>query len=368
MTTRFDPTTIEPLDGSPMMSANCWNAILTTVRDAASGSKTARFLEWGAGNSTVNLVRTALAERMSLHLTSVEHETNFFHWLAESVVAEFRADPKGLRVEWRPVRPRRLPAARLLATLRAQRALEGATIPWQTLTSNKRLQYIEGSEPKFGIFRLRTLKQAVRAFQVRLGHAWWALSAAARGFVSPGADGGIELGDAETIMQDAAERGRFFKRFEARPEAGLLTVVRGTVRVSLWHLPPLRSPFWGGRLLLEGSMRQLFDYVGVPLDGRYDAVFIDGRARVSCVKRVHRDGLLERGGTLFVHDAFRTEMMEGFRLFDATPSFVRGSNVTLNGRRRCEDGYGPPLVRVGDAPGDARPEVMQELFFFRNAP
>jgi hypothetical protein len=38
---KFDPAQIKPLDGSPMMSANCWNAVLETFAARREGRKDA---------------------------------------------------------------------------------------------------------------------------------------------------------------------------------------------------------------------------------------------------------------------------------------------------------------------------------------
>ncbi len=48
------------LDGTPMMSPNCWQAI----HEAAEARGPCRYLEWGTGNSTLAMLRTAL-ERWS---------------------------------------------------------------------------------------------------------------------------------------------------------------------------------------------------------------------------------------------------------------------------------------------------------------
>ena len=44
---------LKPLDGSPLMSENCWRAILNSVNERAKAEKKVRCLEWGAGNSTI---------------------------------------------------------------------------------------------------------------------------------------------------------------------------------------------------------------------------------------------------------------------------------------------------------------------------
>ena len=77
------------LDGTPMMSANCWRAI----EEAVLNRPRCRYLEWGSGNSTIAMLRLAL-ETPSLHgsrLCSVEHDPEFASILL-SVLAQTFSD------------------------------------------------------------------------------------------------------------------------------------------------------------------------------------------------------------------------------------------------------------------------------------
>src|SRR3989344_7087185 len=96
---------LKPLDGSPHMSDNCWQAVLDAVGERAHSQGRVRVLEWGAGNSTVGLVVAGLKMNASFEFTSVDHETNFFPFLAESVLLQFgKADSDKLHVSWHDLR------------------------------------------------------------------------------------------------------------------------------------------------------------------------------------------------------------------------------------------------------------------------
>ena len=89
-------------------------------------------------------------------------------------------------------------------------------------------------------------------------------------------------------------------------------------------IPQLRNRLWREGPILDGLYEEFADYVSAPLDGRFDVVLVDGRARTSCLKRVHHDHLLAPGGVLFLHDADRPSQQEGLQLF-STWSYVRGA-------------------------------------------
>ncbi|MFA5853705.1 MAG: hypothetical protein WC866_01325 [Patescibacteria group bacterium] len=367
---KFDPSLIEPLDGSPMISANCWNAVLETVDERARTEKRLRCLEWGAGNSTISLVRKGRKMENDFEFVSIEHETNFFHWLAESVLAEFLdGSSTNLKITWQPLAGAVIPLARLGATLKEHRALECASLSWQILLGNRRLQYIDGFRPQFDFSAFKLFKQAARLLLMKMGYALWLVKSVARSFISKSAPAQTHKLAAPTLVLSGAsiKKGAFFEHFEENPVPGCLTIEQSGARVELWHLPALETVFWNKGVLLDGSIKQLFEYVCVPLNGSFDVVFIDGRARVSCIKRTHRDKLLKDGGSLFVHDAFRAEMAEGFRLFSPSFSFIRGSNTTLNGQSRCEEKFGMPLARVGDDLRTLRWEITQEMFTYKNS-
>ena len=159
---------------------------------------------------------------------------------------------------------------------------------------------------------------------------------------------------------------QFADFFKKTPVAGCLEIVSGKIRVKLWHLPEIRSSLWSRGLLFDGPANQLTNYLALPLIGQFDIIFVDGRARVSCLKRIKRDKLLKTDGWLFAHDAFRSELAEGLRLFCSDFTLIRGSNRMINGQIRAELGFGQPLIQAGDSIDNLKSEIMQELFVYQN--
>ena len=75
------------LNGTPMMSSNCWRAI----EEAVLKRPRCRYLEWGSGNSTIAMLRLAL-KNASLHgavLSSVEHDPEFASTLLSLLTQTF---------------------------------------------------------------------------------------------------------------------------------------------------------------------------------------------------------------------------------------------------------------------------------------
>lgn len=369
---KLDYSGIKPLDGSPMMSANCWNTILAAVdtQIARNTSERTTVLEWGAGNSTISLIRKGLTKKSNMKLVSVEHETSFFHWLAESAIAELVEGNSGdgVTVTWTPLAGPRVPLAQMSKMVRRHRSLESAPINLQIILNSKRLAFVEELTPNFSIAPFRLLRGLVKLSLLKLNYAYWVVRGILGALFHGKASYGLHaLGVSLVSLQGKdIEKGVFFTHFEKNPAPGCLVLKKDELEIVLWHLPVNHSPFWDTTMVLEGSVNQLVDYVEVPLQEQYDVIFIDGRARTPCIKRVHMDTLLKTGGWLFVHDAFRIEMLEGFRLFAKPPSFILGSNITLNGQKRCAEGWGMPLVTIGGGIDELEQKITQELFVFHN--
>src|SRR3989344_1295194 len=81
---------LKPLDGSPLISDNCWNTVLDSLRERISSESNIRVLEWGSGNSTISFVREGAKADKDFELISVDHDTRFFPYLAESVIQELK--------------------------------------------------------------------------------------------------------------------------------------------------------------------------------------------------------------------------------------------------------------------------------------
>jgi hypothetical protein len=271
------------------MSDNC----VTALKDAIKAGNS--YLEWGAGNSTILATKIGKSKQGQFRIVSVEHDQWFFGYLVDAVMAELE-DPSVRKTSFH------------LKTKKRSK-LASSTAIWQILWNNKRVQWVEGNVPKFGIpWSLpRQLLKIIIAYVL-------------------------------SILR--------------KPAALCVDIQDKDLSITMWCVPP------ASRVLLEGPLFQLYNYVEVPLSERFDTVLIDGRCRASCVHRVFEDGLLNDGGTLFTHDAFRAEMMEKFKLLSPTAQFIHGSNRMENGSKRIVEGF--PLISV-----DGVEQIVQELYVYK---
>jgi len=350
---------IKPLDGAPFMSDNCWQAVLDAVRDRAKQKQSVRILEWGSGNSTIHLARLGGEIGTPFKITSVEHETRFFGHLAESVLAAC-AEKGTCEAVWQPLRGFSIPVSHIGNVSRDRRDLRGDSLTWQIMLGNKHFQYIDGFKPYFGFSPLKIIKNLVKLGLLELSYRIWLGAGLAR---SLGREQKDRLGNIAWRGGEAQQN--FLDYFQNNPAAGRLRIACGNMDIYLWHLPGLRPPMMKDEIILDGPITQLQDYVMIPVDSQFDVIFIDGRARISCIKRVHRDTMLDTNGWLFVHDAFRSEMSEAFRLFGPAATFLNGSNVMINGKHRADERFGPPFIKAGNALDAARWEIAQELFVYK---
>lgn len=361
--------TIKPLDGSPLISENCWNTVLDALKKRLKSEDEVRFLEWGGGNSTVSLIRTALEAGKKFELNSADHDARFFPYLAESLILEFLKNGTfDTQISWKNLRGPYLTIPEAKTIFTRHRKLKAKTIDWQILTGNKRIQFAENTAPYFGFFQRKTLRQLAKYILIKLEYFLWLTEGLVSKLFQKKVEAGYYSIEESTfhLHGEGIKSGLFSAYFEKSRPRGYLEVTQGKISLKLWHIPELNTLFWKKGVLLEGSIEQLPDFIEMPLEGKFDAVFVDGRARVSCIKRAFYDKLLKEGGYLFVHDAYRSEMMEGFKLFTPTPTFIQGSNVTLNGSIRCHESFGYPLIRTGESAKKLEYRIAQELFMYQN--
>ncbi len=354
------PSLIHPLDGSPQISDNCWSAILDTLRDRGRGNKPVRYLEWGAGNSTLSVLTLGLETNAGIEITSIDHSTEFFPTLAESLI-EKATEYGDTHVSWRPLKPYAFSFAHL-SQLLADRHLISSPFTWTVIWGNDRIQWTEGYVPRFGFPLFTIMRNKVKLLLVEGAYWWWIIRGLVRGLLSTAVEP-YELAKEHVL---SSTPGSFAAWFSVHSSPGALTLTRGNTSLTFWHLPIIKNICWNRGLLVDGSATQLPSFVGVPLTGTFDVVLVDGRARVPCIMRVDRDRLVVRGGRLFVHDAFREEMSEAFLRFGPIPTFINGSNRMLNGARRCRPDYGPPLMWTGLSLTSLAQEIVQELFVWEN--
>ena len=328
------------------MSPNCWRAI----EDAAAARAPCRYLEWGSGNSTIALLRAALENRGGprLELHSIESDRGFARSLFDAIAETFqRASVDGLvRVE-----PLCYPKPSLLEALRSDPAVARYEAQFLKVLWHTRNDRFWAAEPRAGdlgrwggLRRYGTTLRCSAAFRLQR----------VRRALAP-----TDLTETETATGTVQS--------PPKPRLRSPTLVTFDTEPALIQYlvtPQLRNRLWREGPILDGLYEEFADYVSAPLDGRFDVVLVDGRARTSCLKRVHYDRLLAPGGVLFLHDAHRPSQQEGLQLF-STWSYVRGTRtVPEDDSPRGEEGPRPPQVRSGASMQEVEAVFDRELYFY----
>ena len=336
--TQFDHI---PLSGAPAVSANCWNELEREIVQARCRS----FLEWGSGNSTIRLLNQKRDRALPdlRQITSIENDLPFYLRMVEEAreVLQEIAAPRDLEVTHRVYRNvvdsetwakrKQLEAA----SVRYQQAIGGFKDPGAAYQKYRRrggiLRYfahvimsLERLVARDVSFLTRRVTDAVLA-RPDSTVAW-----------TPGYPSNIANGRC------------VHTRFEA-----------GDVILDYLLVPKLsRSP-----KILDGLYSEYATYVNAPVSPDYDAVFIDGRARVSCMKRVVLDGLLSEAGLFFLHDAHGFHMKEGLALFPG--GFFLNGNVVLIDGTDFSHAFPTTPVQAGEKVEATRPTNLREMFVYR---
>jgi hypothetical protein len=333
-------------DGIPLMSPNCWRA----VEDAVAARAPCRYLEWGSGNSTIALLRAALKDRAGprIELHSIESDLGFARLMFDAIAETFQlASVDGLvRVE-----PLRYPKPSLPEALRSDPAVARYEAQFLKVLWYTRNDQFWAAQPQAGdlgrwgvLRRYRTMFRCSAAFRLQR----------VRRALAP-----IDRTETETSVGTVQSppkpplRSPTLVTFDTRP-----------VLIQYLVIPQLRNRLWREGPILDGLYEEYADYVSAPLEGRFDVVLVDGRARTSCLKRVHHDHLLAPGGVLFLHDADRPSQQEGLQLFSKW-SYVRGTRgIPAEDSPDAEEDPTPPLVWSGASMEDIEAVFDRELYFY----
>jgi hypothetical protein len=342
-----------PLAGIPLMSPNCWQAISEAVRNRPH----CRYLEWGSGNSTMAVLRLAL-ENPSLQgssLYSVEHDLEFANTMFGSLAQTF------LDASLEPVisiEPLRFSKPSLVEAVRNDPGIsryEAGLLKALWDTRNDRF-WITAAEPspahgkRLGVLQRRMIRlQGLAALR------WERIRRSLRS---------DEQSETVTVLDTA-----HLRCLPRLSSPTLLTFDTEQVRLQYFVIPQFRNRLSRPGFILDGLYQDFADYVTAPPPTQFDVILVDGRARTSCVKRVHEDSLLAPGGMLFIHDAHRPSYHEAFQLF-GTWSFIRGSGaaqpaeVGAEANRAPESPQPPPVVHSGTSTMAAEWVGDRELFYF----
>lgn len=322
------PKMVGEIDGTPRMSDNCWDAIVTQVKASQSPC---RLLEWGSGNSTLCLIRMAIEQNLLLDFVSIEHDLAFFCTILCEILRYVKTACVHGTFTFQQIQRFAMPTVR-----RARQEIatfENHFIFWQYLTGNRDFKHSHRLHPNFQVPLSRVVKR-LAAFSVGRTQFYAQCAASGHGEHLWHPRQQVTLGEAEM------------------PEVNQLTTgVSVEIRLpminfSYMYLVPQKNPLTG-RWTFDGLFSEFYQYVMAPLPhDTYDVIVVDGRARASCIKRVFHEQLLSDQGTLFVHDASTDAFYEAFQLFGNEYTFLDGSNHTLKGDLTHPE-RGLPVVCIG---------------------
>ena len=298
------------LDGVPLMSPACWSAVERALLERPS----CRYLEWGTGNSTIAALRVLLGrgELDGARITAVEHDRRFADAMVQALAATFAAAGREATITVEPLPPAR---PTLLAALRPDgqvRRYGSELLPVLWDSRNDAFWISSAVVPPEHRGRVGRLRRRVLLWRCRAAHRADRVRRATR---PPVAVAPVAAGTAREPSIPPL-RGATRVRF-----------VAGDLQLDYLHLPALRNRLWRGAPILDGVYEEFAHYVTGPPAGPYDVVLVDGRARVSCLKRVHHEQLVAPGGQLLLHDAHRPFQLEALRLFEPSV-WIRGGDAT----------------------------------------
>ncbi len=336
-------------NGIPHMSGNCWRSIEAAVRARPQ----CRYLEWGSGNSTIALLRLVLDNPglSGLKLHSIENDPGFANGMFDAIAQTFRhASVDGaVRIEWLGFsKPSFFEALRGDPVVSRYEA-HLLKLLWYTRNDGFWSAAAQPSASQVG--RYIVWRRYLIRLQCSAAFRWERFRRAL-----------ARSGRVGTVTTAGTAQSPKIPRLNGPTR---VTFDTERVRFELLLVPQLRNWLWRRGPILDGLYQEFADYVSAPLEGQFDVVLVDGRARTSCLKRIHHDVLLAPGGVLFLHDAHRPFHHEALQLF-GTWSYVRGSNVRLDGAPLNADQRGGqlPFVRSGPSMQQVEAVFDRELYFY----
>ncbi len=351
------------LDGTPGLSRNCWEAIASTLA-AVPADQPLRYLEWGSGNSTIAVLKQVRERQQTVHVTSVEHDRPFFLAMVESLLRLLGESTVRVERLTGPV----LRGSNMKKYRQSVQTLESWFVRWNYLTGNKVVFESSDRTPNYRVRIATFMKQYVKGWVRDWRHRWYVLTAFIHGFTSASPTVGLfastELFNRSVNMNAAIARD-LLAALQQITSAARVTITHGATTVEYFLWPNLPSPLEWRKRTGDGLFIEFAPYVLCPVPGQYDVIFVDGRARVSCMKRIKRDSLLAPGGTLFVHDAFSPHLNEGFEEFGPF-SFIDGSNTMADGSATYPT-QRPPVLTTGQSLANLQTGADRELYFMREA-
>ena len=335
------------MSASPQMSDNCWYAIT----EALSEKRQHRILEWGSGASTLAFMEYGLQQHSNettekFVLASIEHDPKWFRSVLTHALQLL--EPSVTKCEV-PITNR---------SERLRRSSQRVSGSGAELES-EHLLYYDLCFPRW-VFKPGLFESPNRVMWLarRLPHhvfvrGWTKLLNMMRSSTR------FSLSHMRTVDMDMLES------FLNSSPVGCRQIVRlySNVIDLRYYLMPPNLPRFSSQWSKDGMFWEFEDYAMAPVEAPFDVILVDGRARVSCIKRVLRDRLLTEDGHLFLHDACSDYYQEAIGLLDGC-YFIDGSGTRTDDtvlRAHAQKFW----VNHGTNQHELRRDFSQELLVYR---
>jgi len=334
------------MNASPQMSDNCWYAIT----EALSEKRQYRVLEWGSGASTLAFLKYGLQQRSNENtekfvLVSIEHDPRWVRSVLANAVQLL--EPSATKCE--------VLIAKHSEKLGGSQRNTGSGAELES----EHLLYYDLCFPRWafkpGLFESpnRVMWLARRLPHHVFVRGWTKLLNMTRSSTQS------NLSHMRTVEVDLLES---FLDNVPRDCRQIIRLYGDSVDFC-YHLIPPNLPRFSSRWSKDGMFWEFEDYVMAPVEPPFDVILVDGRARVSCIKRILRDGLLAEGGYLFLHDACSDYYQEAIRLLDGC-YFIDGSGIRTDGtvlQAHAQKFW----VKHGTSQHELRRDFSQELLVYQ---
>jgi len=278
------------IKGVPAMSKNCLSFMEQVIE--LNGYKS--LLEYGSGNSTIYFLKAALKGPLPLReIVSIECSSDFFWRMYDIIIKELK--PESTKIK--SLIPGKLNYKRL-------QALES----WFILFHSYVNDYFEACRVAMLDSNIMRVLFNFKAFRRRIVmiKKYFGLFMIKRNYILD------ETGQALVGRDRDIEIAFTFK-------GGIM-------------LRYILAPVAMEHYINDGTYNAFFPYVEAPGTMKYDVVFIDGRARVSCLKKIISDNNASVNGVIFHHDAFLENYWEGFNILSTEKRlFLDGNNLKIDG-------------------------------------
>ncbi len=339
---------ITDMISSPTISDNLWKVMV----EKQSEFSDLKILEFGSGGSTLGFIKEYYGNRHrygSIKIVSFEHWPAFYRHLCRILPDYIEArDGEGLKFSVYRIKG---PREGLSGRLKKNRLSKLYAVP--------PVYDILGTKKGVVFHPVRLTVMAIDLLNKRICALLSVVNSLSAYYFRKITGRDAAKWEKSLVLADMSPKG-FKEYLEDKAISGKCMVeiksADGSFRFDYYLLPEKgRNPFWR-RMDIDGTFGEFEDYVLFPLDCKFDIVYLDGRSRVSCARRVLAEGLLSSGGYMFMHDAHKAWYEKWLQDVYEKGERLSGSNRRLDGRAI----YTKPS-------GEALPSAKDELYVFKNS-